>query len=38
VAMRAKDVMEADVEEERMTCKNGCSRAGVSKFLMSDPH
>lgn len=34
-AIRAKDVMGAEVEEERMTRRNGCSNSGVSKVRMS---
>jgi hypothetical protein len=35
IAMRASEVMGAEVEEERMTCRKGCSIDGVSKVRMS---
>jgi hypothetical protein len=35
IAMSASEVMGADVEEERMTCRKGWSIEGVSKVLMS---
>lgn len=35
IAIRAREVMEAEVEELRMTCRKGCSRLGVSKVLIS---
>lgn len=35
MAMRASEVMGADVDEDRMTCKKGWSIEGVSKVLMS---
>jgi hypothetical protein len=38
MAMRASEVMGAEVEEERMTCRKGWSIAGVSKVLMSVLH
>lgn len=33
--IRARDVMGADVEDDRMTCRKGCRREGVSKVLIS---
>jgi hypothetical protein len=33
--MRASDVMEAEVEDDRMTWRKGCSKAGVSNVVMS---
>ena len=36
MAMRASEVIGADVEEERMTWRKGCSIDGVSKVLISD--
>jgi hypothetical protein len=33
--MRASEVIGADVEEERITWRKGCSIEGVSKVLMS---
>lgn len=38
IAMSASEVMGADVEEERMTWRNGWSIEGVSKVLMSTKH
>ena len=35
IAMRASEVMGAEVEEERMTCRKGWSMEGVSKVRMS---
>lgn len=35
IAMSASDVIGAEVDEERMTWRNGCSIEGVSNFLMS---
>jgi hypothetical protein len=35
MAIRARDVIEAEVEDDLMTWRKGCSRAGVSKVLMS---
>jgi hypothetical protein len=35
IAMRASEVMGAEVDEERMTCRKGWSIEGVSKVLMS---
>lgn len=35
IAMRASEVIGAEVEEERMTCKKGWSMEGVSKVRMS---
>lgn len=35
MAMSASEVMGADVDEERMTWRNGWSIEGVSKVLMS---
>ena len=31
MATKASEVIEADVEDERMTCRKGCSKDGVSK-------
>jgi hypothetical protein len=38
MAMRASEVMGADVDEERMTWRNGWSIEGVSKVRMSAQH
>jgi hypothetical protein len=38
MAMRASDVMGAEVDDERMTCRKGCSIEGVSKVLISVSH
>lgn len=38
MAMRAREVIEAEVEELLMTWRKGCSRLGVSKVLISIPH
>lgn len=38
MAMRASDVMGAEVDEERMTCRKGWSIEGVSKVRMSEQH
>ena len=35
MATIASDVIEAEVEDERITCKKGCRREGVSKTLLS---
>ena len=35
MAMRASEVIGAEVDEERMTCRKGWSIDGVSKVLMS---
>jgi len=35
MAIKARDVMDPDVDDERMTCRKGWSNAGVSKVLMS---
>jgi hypothetical protein len=35
MAMRARDVIGAEVDDERMTWRNGCSIDGVSKILTS---
>jgi len=35
IARIARDVIGAEVEEERMTCKKGCSRDGISKLWIS---
>src|SRR5450432_3161363 len=35
MATRASDVIGADVDDERMTCRNGCNREGVSKVRIS---
>lgn len=35
MATIASDVIGADVEDERMTCRNGCSKEGISKSLIS---
>ena len=35
IATIASDVMGADVEDDRMTCRKGCSKDGISKLLMS---
>ena len=35
IAMRASEVMGAEVDEERMTWRKGWSIEGVSKVLMS---
>ena len=35
MATTASDVIGADVEDERMTCRNGCNREGISKLLIS---
>ena len=35
MAMRARDVIGAEVDDERMTWRKGCSIDGVSKVLMS---
>jgi hypothetical protein len=34
-AMSARDVIDADVEDDRMTWRNGWSSAGVSNVLIS---
>ena len=36
MAIRANDVIGPDVDEERITCKNGWSNEGVSNVRMSD--
>src|ERR1700677_3379560 len=33
--MTARDVMAADVEDERITCRNGCSSEGASTVEIS---
>jgi hypothetical protein len=38
MAMRASDVIGAEVDEERMTCRKGWSIEGVSKVRMSVSH
>lgn len=38
MAFSASEVIAADVEEDRMTCRNGCSNDGVSKDRMSIAH
>ena len=38
MAMSASDVMGAEVDEERMTCRKGWSIEGVSKALMSEQY
>lgn len=35
MALSAKDVIDADVEEERMTCRNGWRSEGVSNERIS---
>src|SRR5215469_4107904 len=35
MAIKARDVMDPDVDDERMTCRKGWSSAGVSKILIS---
>ena len=35
IAMRAWDVISAEVEEDFMTCRNGCNNDGVSKVRIS---
>lgn len=35
IATRASEVIGAEVDEERMTCKKGCSSDGISKLLIS---
>ena len=35
IAIRAREVMGAEVDEERITWRNGCSIEGVWKVLMS---
>lgn len=35
MATRASEVMGAEVEEERMTCRNGWRRDGTSNVLIS---
>lgn len=35
IAMRASEVIGAEVEEERMTCRKGWSIEGVSNVLIS---
>ena len=35
MAIKARDVMDPDVDDERMTCRKGWSSAGVSKVLIS---
>jgi hypothetical protein len=35
MAIRASEVIGPLVEEDLMTCKNGCSKLGVSKFVIS---
>ena len=37
MATIASEVIGADVEDDRMTCRNGCSREGISKLLISAP-
>lgn len=37
IAISASEVMGAEVDDERMTCRNGWSKAGVSKLRMSAP-
>jgi len=34
--IRARDVIGADVEDDRMTCRKGCKREGVSKVPISE--
>lgn len=38
MAMRAREVIEAEVEELLMTWRKGCIRLGVSKALISVAH
>jgi hypothetical protein len=38
MAMRASDVIGADVDDDRMTCRKGWSIEGVSKVRMSAAH
>ena len=38
MAMSAKDVIGAEVDDDRMTCKKGCNSAVVSKALISVPY
>lgn len=38
MAISAREVIEADVDELRMTWRKGCSRLGVSKVLISVQH
>lgn len=35
IATIAREVMEAEVEDERITCRKGCSKAGMSKLRIS---
>ena len=35
IATIAREVMEAEVEDERITCRKGCSNAGMSKLRIS---
>ena len=35
MATNAKEVMGAEVDEDRMTCRKGCNSEGVSKLPMS---
>jgi hypothetical protein len=38
MATRARDVIGAEVEDDRMTCKNGFNSEGVSKRRISIPY
>jgi hypothetical protein len=38
MAIRASEVIGADVEDDRITCRKGWSIEGVSNVLMSVPH
>jgi len=35
IAIRESEVMGAEVDDERITCRNGLSMEGVSKVLIS---
>lgn len=35
IATRASEVIGPDIEEDRITCRNGCKREGVSKVVIS---
>ena len=35
IATSAREVMGAEVEDDRITCRKGCRRDGISKLLIS---
>ena len=38
IAMRAREVMGAEVDEERMTCRKGCNIEAASTVCISGLH